>query len=399
MLDWFNDVSKMCEPYVKAILCTYYPDEYQFSRTNFGRTQVEKYPLNLIDIDMIIRHVKFKDFKSWIANYKVFQIILIEDLDIAKIFDNFCTSIRNYWQDEYKDYINNFGLLLSFLEFSENECQTIFNSYLKLVTPDDNIDIEMLRYCLRALWLFIDKNYHAEEKLNYKLLDLLINESLLTDPLDMQNDYINLIRILSECADEKIYNKCCDIIDNCGSNRKKAYYPYVFIDILMKFDEKKWKLWIKENIAKNWAEEIAFYLGEKIIPFDDDISKEIENQLEEMKYPNGMYPYPDNKAELINTMVMLILLKIVPNLNDVEYLKKYCNESQYLDFLFNPDTFDYSKVNIADYMWCHIINTPNYRDVILQHKSAFWNKDEEKRIKLGFGGNFENMIAYKYLFD
>lgn len=27
MLDWFNNVEKVCEPYIKAILCTYYPDE------------------------------------------------------------------------------------------------------------------------------------------------------------------------------------------------------------------------------------------------------------------------------------------------------------------------------------------------------------------------------------
>lgn len=118
-----------------------------------------------------------------------------------------------------------------------------------------------------------------------------------------------------------------------------------------------------------------------------------------MKYPKGIYTYPNNKAELINTMVILILLEIIPNLNEVEYLKKYCSESEYLDFLFNPETFDYSKINIADYMWCNIINSPNYRNVILKHKSDFWNKDQEKRIKLGFGGNFENMIAYKYLFD
>lgn len=398
MLDWFSNVSKMCVSYVKAILCTYYPDEYQYSRTNLGRTQVKKYPLNITDIDMIIRHVKFKDFKSWISNYKVFQIILSDELDIAKNFDNFCTSIKKYWQDENVDYVNNFGLLLSLLELSENEYQAIFYSYIKLITPTDNLDIKMLINCLHSLWLFIDKNYHAKEKLNYTLLDLLINEFLLTDHFEMQSDYINLIRTLSSCADEKIYKKCCDIIDNCDSN-KKANYLNVFIDILLKFNKKEWKHFAKENIANNSVEEIAYYLEKKIIPFDADMSQNIKTRLEEMKYQEGIYTYPDHKAELINTMVILILLKIIPNLNDVEYLKKYCNESQYLDFLFNPDTFDYSKINIADYMWCNIINSPNYRNVILKHKSDFWNNDQEKRIKLGFGGNFENMIAYKYLFD
>ena len=29
MLDWFNNVEKMVTPYIKAIFCTYYPDEFQ----------------------------------------------------------------------------------------------------------------------------------------------------------------------------------------------------------------------------------------------------------------------------------------------------------------------------------------------------------------------------------
>ena len=28
MLDWFNNVEKMVTPYIKAIFCTYYPDEF-----------------------------------------------------------------------------------------------------------------------------------------------------------------------------------------------------------------------------------------------------------------------------------------------------------------------------------------------------------------------------------
>lgn len=51
------------------------------------------------------------------------------------------------------------------------------------------------------------------------------------------------------------------------------------------------------------------------------MSQNIKTRLEEMKYQEGIYTYPDHKAELINTMVILILLKIIPNLNDVEYLK------------------------------------------------------------------------------
>lgn len=59
MLDWFNNVEKMVTPYIKAIFCTYYPDEFQAEKKGiFPRTHVEPYPMELVDVDMIVKHVK-----------------------------------------------------------------------------------------------------------------------------------------------------------------------------------------------------------------------------------------------------------------------------------------------------------------------------------------------------
>ena len=50
MLDWFNNVEKMVTPYIKAIFCTYYPDEFQAEKKGiFPRTHVEPYPMELVD--------------------------------------------------------------------------------------------------------------------------------------------------------------------------------------------------------------------------------------------------------------------------------------------------------------------------------------------------------------
>lgn len=45
-------------------------------------------------------------------------------------------------------------------------------------------------------------------------------------------------------------------------------------------------------------------------------------------------------------------------------------------------------------MWCKFINNEKYRNRILEHRNEFWNKDEEKRIVLGFGTPLENRVAY-----
>ncbi len=329
MLDWFDNVSKMCEPYVKAILCTYYPDEYQFSNPAFGRTQVKPYPLNLTDINLIIRHVKYDDFIKWISYYKVFNLSLADDLaaNITEIFDNFCISMRFYWLTEYAEHINLFAKILSLIELSKDERHKILLAFLKLVTPDDKISIVMLRTCLKALWLFVEKHYDAEDSSYYQLLELLIDEYLLTDPLDMRNDYINLIHTLSSQADNKIYNKCCAIIDKCDSERKKAYYPYVFKDILLKHEPIKWTNWIIDHLEHNWTEEVFDYLEKKIIPYDEVVSKYFEEKLKAEKSMFNIIAYPDIKSELINSIVILHILGIIPNLDDMSYLNQYCKEN------------------------------------------------------------------------
>ena len=219
------------------------------------------------------------------------------------------------------------------------------------------------------------------------------------DSLNMRNDYINLIHTLSPQADIIIYDKCCAIINHCDSERKKAYYPYVFKDILLKHEPIKWTKWIIDHLEHNWTEEVFDYLEKKIIPYDEVVSKYFEEKLTGIKETPGVKTFPDIKSELINSIVILHILGIIPSLDDMSYLNQYCKEYAYLDFLLNPESFDYSKINTADYMWCNFIANDKFREKILEHKSEFWSKEDEKRIELGFGGPFENQIAYKYLFD
>lgn len=120
------------------------------------------------------------------------------------------------------------------------------------------------------------------------------------DPLDMRNEYINLIHILSSQADVNLYEKCCDIIDKCDSPRKEAYYPYILKDILMKFDQTRWNKWIFDNLENNLTEEVWDYLVKKTIPYNEVVSKYFERKLKAQKDTPGVIVFPDNKSEIIN---------------------------------------------------------------------------------------------------
>ncbi len=401
MIDWFNNVEKICEPYIKAMLCTYYPDEYQFSNNEMGRTQVEPYPINLIDIDMIVKHTKFKNFNSWISHYKVFKIQIDVSVDIVEIFENFCVSMRNFWNMYVDEHLKVFSKLISLVELTSDQKHRILKAYITLIESDEIIDIGTLQNRLDAIWIYVQRHYDKSDSLYGRLLTLMVNNQLIKDTLDDTNAYEKLIEKLSDFADQNIYNACVNIIDESKDKYEKSRFAFVLRSILLKFDNDCWKTWIENSISGNSIREIYTYIISGVIIFNGRIKDIFDNKLTEYKKNKvvGLYTYPDHQKDTIEVLLVLLLTEHIPALEDVDFLKKYTEDSDYLEFLFDPDSFDYSKITTADYMWCNFINNDKYRETILKHKSEFWSKDDEKRIRLGFGSNFENRVVYKYLFD
>lgn len=401
MLDWFNNVEKVCEPYIKAILCTYYPDEYQFSNNGMGRTQVEPYPINLMDIDMIVKHTKFKNFENWISYYKVFEIQINESVDVAETFENFCISMRTFWNLSFEEHLKVFSKLISLVELTKEQKHRILKAFITLVKPDERIGINMLRNSLNALWIYVQKHYDSSDENCKELLTLMINEQILRDPLDGKAAYEKLIEKLSVHADNNAYSICENLISNCNENRKKVYYMFVFRNILLDNNSEYWLKQIENSIDNNCSEELYTYIESDILMFNESVKCRFINMLvkdKENKISNGII-YPDPLKNDIRVLLILLLIGKISNLNDIQFLNQYVDDSAYLDFLFAPDSFDYSKITTADYMWCNFINNENYREIILKHKSEFWSEEDEKRIRLGFGSDFENRVTYKYLFD
>lgn len=403
MLDWFNNVEKMVTPYIKAILCTYYPDEYQANPyALFNRTYTKPYCMQILDINMLVNHIKYKDFKSWITYYKVFSIKLADDIDIAELFYNFCVSMKKFWNINLPEHLKVFSLLLSLVELKFEQKERIVQAFIILVTPDENINKKMLVNNLLAIWNFVQKHYDENIDEYKNLLKLLIDAEIIHMPTFNRDIYHILVEKLSTLADEKTYALCSDIIINNENERDQSYFTFVFCDILLSFKPDVWKEWIMKNIENNSILEVYVYLERKVLTFNEVVKKFFKGKLidfDNEKQIDGVRMYPDHKNNAIAYIIILLLGGFIENIEDIGFLERYSKENDYLNFLFNPDSFDYSKISTADTMWCNIINNEYYRKIILLHKSEFWTQDDEKRIALGFGDNWENKIVYKYLIE
>ena len=125
--------------------------------------------------------------------------------------------------------------------------------------------------------------------------------------------------------------------------------------------------------------EIFQLLYEKVLIFDEKIKDYYENRFQEYAKNSiaGVHTFPDSKVDAIDNLIILLLVGCA-NEADLDFMRDYTYMSDYLEFIFNPKSFDYRKIKISDYMWCNFINNEKYRNRILEHRNEFWNKDEEK---------------------
>ena len=349
---------------------------------------------------MMVKHIKLKNLRSIASYYKVDSIELSDEIDISVLFEDFCLSMKEYWNIGMIDQLESFSFLLSLCKLNQEQNTKIVKAFVALLTPSENENIRAITNNIHALWIYVRKHFDKTIEEYVGLLELLVNSEIPLEATAHPNAYPNLVKKLSEIADKNIYVHCCDELDRIKDNRQKTFFAFVNRIILLKYDENQWKIWIEENLSNNRESEIFQLLYEKILIFDEKIKVYYENRFKEYakNSKTGVHIFPDHKADTINDLIILVLLGCA-NESDIDFMKEYTYMSDYLEFIFKPKSFDYKKVKISDNMWCNFINSEKYRNLILKHRNEFWNKDEEKRIELGFGSSFENRVAYKYLFD
>ena len=293
------------------------------------------YNLELVDVDMIVKHVKLKNLRSIISYYKVDTIELSDEIDISVLFEDFCLSMKEYWNISMIDQLESFSFLLSLCKLRKEQNIKIVKAFVSLLTPSENQNIRTVTNNINALWIYVEKHFDKTIKDYVDLLDLLVNSKIPLEATAHPSAYPNLIKNLSEIADKNIYVQCCDEIDRIEDNRQKTYFVFVNRIILLKYGKKRWKIWIKENLSNNMEYEIFQLLYEKVLIFDEKIKDYYENRFQEYAKNSiaGVHTFPDSKVDAIDNLIILLLVGCA-NEADLDFMRDYTYMSDYLEFIF-----------------------------------------------------------------
>ena len=94
-----------------------------------------------------------------------------------------------------------------------------------------------------------------------------------------------------------------------------------------------------------------------------------------------------------------MILKLFDFPIDLTVLKEYSEYSDHLEFMLDPDGFDYSKVNLDHYMWENLIFTDEYQLYFIKHKADILTEDLEKVFSNNKADKNCQKIVYGILLD
>ncbi|NFN34724.1 hypothetical protein FDB51_06145 [Clostridium botulinum] len=402
-LDYFSNPNKYCTYYLQAIICTYTPNKNRKSDMFLGRgTKLQEYEINEYDLDLFIKYTNSKDLKNWLNTYNVKELKLDEDINTEQIlikFKNYCISLIEFKNIFMYNQLHCFILILSKLSLNIEEKKVILiemsNVIEKCLDKFNGLIVKILDSVLLICREFINDNIAEFNRILVNLLDCnVIKEAKARDTI---NELEKIIDLLCKYKDNNVFKK----IDLIFESNIEDKFDILFI-IRKNFSNNQKKRYRNMLISSDLQcvknNQIFWLVYEELLFSDENIKdkyiKTIEKEIEErVKQPNKR-TFPDHIEEAIESC---IILNLIGKMDDISFLKKYQQYSEFIEFIFNSDNFDYSKINIKNYMWKNLITSKKYLNIILKHKRDL-NIDKLKQaIENGYATEDEKKFLYRYL--
>ena len=158
-----------------------------------------------------------------------------------------------------------------------------------------------------------------------------------------------------------------EIIDSQESAKKKIYVlSLLYKGISTDAVKKEYQQFLSENFSDlDIAEIYEFVFSGWVLPTKGDILCFTNKLLEESKrQEQGTYQFPDRVAMRLECLYILFINGVIDDLNMIRSLKE---GRPHLQFILDPEHFDYSKVDFSDYMWENFARRPRFMKYFVKH--------------------------------
>ncbi len=403
----FSDIKTFFKTYIEAML--FASTEQAEKPTDFWGKSFDnrKYFMSIVDFDIITKFIEPKDLFNLINTYKVVKFNTSQEniLSLCHCFENLCYSLTKaktygYNQSSIKTFLN-LAQVLKLVNLTNENKPIIEESmvtllydqfFIKLFFSISNynfrLSIKVVSDLCKLLTfkpdisiirniIYSNDFYTYASNVNFECLrnfimswgtELLIDkQNEIGDIIEAQPEFnkkIILLRLLFKCiTNEVLKNKYVAFLSS-NFSKLDTYSLYDFV----------FNHWVKPSI-----EEIDYFLKGII----DIYNKQIE----------GIQSIPDPVETHLECAYILYIAGIIPDINILSVLAE---GRPHLQFLLNPNNFDYSRVDFSNYMWENFARHEKYMKLFIEHKSTIIPGIETK-INDGSASETEKKILYGFL--
>ncbi len=385
----FGNSKEYLSYYVKAILCSYSPVK-SIQGNNIQNLQASRkpYPLNEIDFDIFTKYTTSEVLISSIKKYSVQSLILDENIIFLTKYKNFCESFEYL---EVKHFINQFYnlIILSCLIAFDNKIkqkilqQTVI--LLKKLTKVDRRQIYWFNF-MAAINYLVDNFSLKDSPDDYA--DLL--DTLLILEKDHNNAiYLSILNKLAPYERKQTRNLLDEKINLIPIGSTRSYTIFIYRNLI---SMDKYRRYLIDNIEFLSLDYIYILVMEKIIPYSSKITNIFISRMEELKEKS------QKDMTSLTNLVNTCLIFYISNLGiDLEILKPYRKYSEQLQFILDPEGFDYKSIDTSDSRWQYLIFTKKYQQYFVNHKKEILSNDLKYIFSIGNETRNQQKIVYGIL--
>ena len=398
-IQYFTNAEEYLSYYIRAILCTYSPTSF-FQRDDdsfFGQTHREPYILNRIDLDIITKYCKSDNLKKWLEEYSVSALKLDKKCNIVALFENLSNSFTMFHNRRWGDELVNLAIISGLVSTSETENTKIILTASATINLLKDAKVSLQEYFPAVHRLISINKCIGESDAQLSLLQTLVSPEISEAIVERYSyQYQSVVKALSSFCDEELGGKIVDTIAAVESPRKKAYAVYTFRRIIPSAEEKKLVAELADFFS---TDQLVTLVAEKRIEFElakEAILQSLKASVSQREAQPGVMTFPDAVQAGVNG---LLLLYLVVGGFDLSQASKYKKYSDHLSFTLDPDHFDYSRVDLENYMWQNLVYSPKYKHYFLEHKNEILTDDLEKLLSSSTAPNDVRKVVYGLLLD
>lgn len=334
--------------YIRAVLCTYHYRNVYFSQ----------HVLNEVDLDIFTKYSFPFKIEDWITQYHVETIQMAPDIDVVKIFQNFCQSIRDYQHVNSYKSIHSFIILWNHLEIEDEAFDCLFEAYLSVLIHISKA-LPLSKHLINdSLTYFIRHFYHRFSRIQSETLcDLLFADFMIKD-----NDrHAMVLKEVDPLVCYSISKTKKTKLSNAIVKDKEmliqgiqCFYPC--------FDNELLEELCYQNLYEMEPLFVIDMILRKRICYRSVVQNFLIDSIQKMKEKMNL---PVVIQHMIENYVLLYLDDFPL---DLHAFSEYIEYSELLEFLLDPDTFDYSCVDLLDESWCKLFYHKNSEEYLIKHK-------------------------------